>query len=243
MNDNPQIKLAISMCTNRTVHPRAEMGLAMMIHTLTAYGVPFGIISRMQASLLPQARQECLDEALADECTHQLWLDDDIEPPADCVLRMLQSMRMRPEIDAIASNYVRKQDTLQYTAEDLDGKMMESHGKLGVQEAKRIGMGLVLFNLNRLRGIPAPHFEVRWVERYQKYMGEDRYFTEKLREKGIRIFVDHGISNWTQHWGEIGYSPRLWHPIRPNVVAPAAAVQTLQMSDQAFHRAQDGLGE
>ena len=206
------VKLALSVCSNRALAPRPSMGFAMLVHHLTAYQVPFGLICRMQASLLPQARQECLDEALADECTHQLWWDDDIEPPGDCALRMLQAMQQNPHIDVIASNYCRKQDTLQYTAEDLNFKMIESAGKIGLEEADKVGMGLMLVKLDKLRSIPAPHFEVTWNAQHQKYMGEDRYFTKKIREAGMRIFVDHGISNFTQHWGDMGYNFKLWDP-------------------------------
>jgi hypothetical protein len=205
------LKLAISVCSNRPITPRCSLGLSMMVHHLTAFGVPFGLICRLQASLLPQARQECLDEALADECTHQLWWDDDIEMPSDCVLRMLQAMKEHPEIDAIAANYCRKQDTLQYTAEGLDGHMTHSAGKIGLEEVAKVGMGLMLVKLDKLRGLPSPHFEIVWNDVHRAYQGEDRYFTDKIRAAGVRIFVDHGISNNTQHWGDLGYNFRLWN--------------------------------
>ena len=208
--EKPEVKLAVSVCCNRAMPPRPAMAFAMMLHHLSVFQVPFGIISRMQASLLPSARQQCQNEALADECTHHFWWDDDIEPPGDCILRMLQAMKQRPEIDVIAANYCRKQDTLQYTAEGLDGKMMESVGKIGLEEASRVGMGLMLVKLDKVRMVPKPHFEIRWNEQHQEYMGEDRYFIEKLRAAGLRVFVDHGISNWTQHWGDMGYSFRLF---------------------------------
>ena len=232
----PDVKLAISICSNRPMTPRVALGISMVLHHLTAFGVPFGLICRLQASLLPQARQEVLDEALADECTHQLWLDDDIEPSADCVLRMLHAMKSRPEVDVIASNYCRKQDTLQYTAEGLNGKMTESFGKLGLEEVNKIGLGLALVKLDKLRSIPAPHFEVVWNEQYQKYQGEDRYFTDKIRAAGMRIFVDHGISNNTQHWGDLGFNFKLWHPSPEQISA-------MKISDETFHRRQEGLGE
>lgn len=216
------VKLAVSICSNRPMPPRCAMGISMLIHHLSVFQVPFGIISRMQASLLPQARQECLDEALADECTHQLWIDDDIEPPADAALRMLHHMKMRPEIDIIASNYCRKQDSLKYTAEDLDGNMVESYGKIGLQEVDKVGMGLMMVRLHNLRGIAAPHFEIPWIPKYRKYMGEDRYFTQKLRAQGLRIFVDHGISNWTQHWGDIGYNFQMFQPRKAPEPSPLA---------------------
>lgn len=210
MTQQSTIKLAISLCTNRPMEPRCAASLAMMAHHITAFNIPFGLICRMQASLLPQSRQECLDEALADNCTHQLWWDDDVEPPSDCILRMLHAMHQKPEMDVLAVNYCRKQDTLQYTAEGLDGAMVKSAGKIGVEEIKNIGMGLMLVNMAKIRAIPRPHFEVKWSEEHQRYRGEDRYFIDKLRAHGLKIFVDHGISNWTQHWGSIGYNFRMF---------------------------------
>lgn len=210
INKNEQVKLAISICANRPMPPRCAISLAMIIHYVTAFQIPFAMICRLQASLLPQARQECLDEAIADGCTHQLWLDDDIEAPGDCVLRMLHNMHANPEIDIIAANYCRKQEDLQYTAEGMDGRMMESAGKIGLEEATKIGAGLMLLRLERIKSIPRPHFEVIWSEKYNRYQGEDRYFIDKLQKAGIRVFVDHGISNWCQHYGEIGYSPRIF---------------------------------
>lgn len=210
MTDNIPLKLAVSICSNRPMPPRPSIALAMIVHYLTMAGVPFGMICRLQSSLLPQARQECMDEAIADGCTFHLWLDDDMEPPADCVLRMLQDMHKHPEIDIIAANYARKQDTLQYTAEGLDNKMMQSIGKTGLEEATKAGMGLMLVRLERVKRIEGPHFEILWDKDFCRYQGEDRFFTRKLRDHGIRIFVDHGISNFTQHWGDIGYNFRMF---------------------------------
>ena len=207
-----RIKLALTFCSNRPMEPRCALALAMMVHHLTTFGVPFAIICRLQASLLPQTRQECLDEALTDDCTHQFWWDDDVEPPADCVNRMLHTMRSNPQVDILVGNYCRKQDTLQYTAENLDGSMTESFGKIGIEEIDKAGMGLMLVKLEKLKNIPAPHFEVCWSEEHKKYRGEDRYFTRKVREHGMRIFVDHGISNWTQHWGNLGYNFSMFKP-------------------------------
>jgi hypothetical protein len=218
------IKLALSICSNRPMEPRCALSLAMMVHHLTAFGVPFAIISRMQASLLPQARQDCMDEAIGDGCTHQLWWDDDVEAPGDAPLRMIQALHNHPEVDVVAVNYCRKQDTLQYTAEDLDGNMIESKGKIGLQEAAKIGLGLAMVRLEKLASVPRPHFEVAWDEKYQAYQGEDRYFTKKLLAYGLKIFVDHGISNWVQHWGSIGYSFNLWNKENQSIpdINPAA---------------------
>lgn len=226
-----QVKLAVSVCSNRPMEPRCALAFGMMLHYLTAFQVPFGVITRMQASLLPQARQECLDEAVADGCSHQLWWDDDIEPPADCALRMLHAMKLNPEIDVLAANYARKQETLHYTCEGLDGEECVSADRQGVEEIDKCGMGLMMVKLDNIRKTRAPHFEVVWNAEHRKYQGEDRYFTKKLREAGLRIFVDHGISNWVQHWKSVGVHFGMFKDGRE------------AMTDEQVHRANDGHGE
>lgn len=233
------VKLAISICSNRPMEPRCAIALSMLVHHLTAFQIPFGLLCRMQASLLPQAREECLSEALQDNCTHQLWIDDDIEAPGDAVLRMLHAMRENPDIDVLAVNYCRKQDELRYTAEGLNGEMVHSHGRIGVEEVDKVGMGLMLVKLDKVRPLSSPFFEVCWSERGH-YRGEDRYFTRKLREAGLRIFVDHGISNFTQHWGSLGYNFGLWHSQNK---APYATLNVGAKSQEQIHREQDGVGE
>lgn len=240
-----KVKLAISICSNRTMEPRCAISLAMVTHYLTAFSCPFAIISRLQASLLPTARQEVLREALEDGCTHQLWMDDDIEVNGDAVLRLLHAMKQNPDADVVAVNYCRKtQDSLQYTARGLDGKIIESYGKIGLEESSQCGMGFMLVKMEKLRSIPRPHFEVLWSEEHGEYRGEDSYFVKKIREHGMRVFIDHGISNWCQHWGSLGFNFRLWHP-ETHGAGPYATLKMGEgaMTEEQIHRANDGLGE
>lgn len=304
--DHPQtpLKLAFSFCSNRPMEPRCAMSLAMMAHHMTAYGIPFVFVVRMQASLLPSARQECMEEALALGCSHQLWWDDDIEAPGDAPLRLLQhfnpasrplvtdrdgnmesaippqdaslspgSVPPQASIDVVCANYVRKQQDMRMTAIDFDDREIHSHNRMGLQPCSSAGMGLMMVNLDSLRGtvpvnlhdaliadgrIPEftpddtslmvpealvpPHFEVAYhynfVPEFAKrsndpdviradmrsgHRAEDRFFCRKLRAAGLNIYVDHGLSNWIQHWGSVGYNFNLWRGADGKIAVPPVA--------------------
>jgi len=64
---------------------------------------------------------------------------------------------------------------------------------------------MFLLELDALKNVPAPHFEVRWREDIQDYSGEDMYFCRKLFAAGEQIFIDHDLSNDCGHVGSLVY--------------------------------------
>ena len=68
------------------------------------------------------------------------------------------------------------------------------------------GLGLFLIETAILREIPAPHFEISWLHDKNEHQGEDFFFIKKLREHGVRVFVDQDISQTIGHAGEFIYS-------------------------------------
>lgn len=177
-----------------------------------------------QCSLLSHGRQTILDDALAGPSTHAVFVDDDMRFAPNILDPMGKSMA---EINAkaakvtevcavIGANALRKglpprdmkgtADGMMFTAATMDGFIMSSHKKIGYEEARDTGMGFVLIDLNAIRSVPKPHFEVMWDESEQDYVGEDRYFMRKLRAGGLRIFIDHDASALIGHIGDFDYS-------------------------------------
>lgn len=194
------VKLSVSICSNRAMPAHAAMSFSALLYHLGKANVKFAVMGRTNASLLSTARQELLWDAQRDGCTHQLWIDDDMQYPADVAQRLLAH-----DVDVVGVNACRKAPQLQYTAVGLDGKIMESMGKTGLEEVSHVGLGVTLVRLSALKSLPAPHFEVLWDEQAQRYRGEDRFFMDKLRAAGVKIHVDHGLSHHIVHWGDMGY--------------------------------------
>lgn len=152
------------------------------------------------SSLLPAGRELLLEMAIKAGFTHILWIDDDTQFTTEAFDSLLSR-----DVDFVAANFCRKQLPLTYTALGLDGQPINSHGKTGVEEVLQIGMGMCLMNLDIFKDFPKPHFEVMWWDQVQQYVGEDIYLCYKLKQKGIKMYVDHEATAHTGHVGDYAY--------------------------------------
>ncbi len=155
-------------------------------------------------SVLPRARQLAIQDAINGGFSHILMLDDDMAFPADLLVKMLEH-----EKDIVGINYCRKNPAgATPMACGLDGVVITSKDKSGLEEVGWIGFGAVLINLQIMKDIPLPWFEVRWMEEKQDFLGEDFYFCMKLRGMGAKIYIDHDISNKCAHIGDFPFKER-----------------------------------
>jgi hypothetical protein len=151
-----------------------------------------------QASCLSQARQHALTKAIKDNCTHWLSLDDDMMFPHDVVEQMLVH-----DAAIVTANY-RKKNFRQVVGvcQGLDGNMIDSTGKSGTEIIGWMGGGLFLVDLEKIKHIHAPHFEVVWCPEREDYYDQDNYFSAKLRQHGVDILLDHDLSQSVKHIGD-----------------------------------------
>lgn len=179
----------------------------MLASYCQANGAKFGLKSytvnrASNISLLSKGRQDAITHALKQGCTHMLFLDDDMIFPENS-LEILLSRKSQ----AIGVNYVRKNTTeLLHVSADLNGQMVYSKGKSGIEEVGHVGMGIFLLDLAIIKSVPAPHFEVLWNTNISDYDSEDTYFCEKLRKHGVKIHVDHDLSQKVGHIGDYAYT-------------------------------------
>lgn len=176
-------------------------------------GVPLNGLTmdwRAQSSLLSAARQSVLDAAIKDGATHLFMIDDDMQFPRDVVDRMAAWDK-----DFVACNYVSKGAASAPTAIGMDGKIYSS-GKTGLESVGYVGLGCCLLRLNdAVKAIPAPMFEVQWIDEKQSYLGEDFFACEKLRYHGIEIYIDHDLSNEIGHIGDFVYTEKTIKLLNP----------------------------
>lgn len=150
-------------------------------------------------SCLPQGRQELLIEAIKGGYTHLLMIDDDMLFPYDMLDCMIGHL-------AIGVNAVRKNPNKRmYTAFDANKNEIISQNKIGSELVHRCGLGIFLLEIDCMKDIPAPHFEIRYNEATGNYITEDYYFCEKLQAAGIPIRVQHDVSQFVAHVGQMNY--------------------------------------
>ncbi len=156
-------------------------------------------VDNLQTSNLPKLRQTLHDRAMASGCTHILWIDDDTQFPPEAVEMMLDKKKPWLAVNICKKNgegWIAKYD---------GGGVINSTGKTGCEKIGTMGLGMVLIELNAIRHVPAPHFEIVWVDEQRGYLGEDLYYMLKCKQHGVETWVDHDVSNLVKHVGNYGY--------------------------------------
>lgn len=194
--------LHIAIPSNRDHSPHFVLHLIALNQRLTRHGAgvegfDFKTKFKIGCSNLPQARQDFLDEAREEGATHLLFLDDDMTFP----ITMVETFLSRG-VPVIGANCCRKStDALYYTGVGFDGNPVESKGKAGIAEVAQVGTGILMIDMKAIDDVEPPHFSVPWLPDRQRYCSEDLFFCHRLREAGVKIYVDHDVSNEVGHVG------------------------------------------
>jgi hypothetical protein len=154
------------------------------------------------SSMLVQSRHDLVVQALRDECTHLLFLDDDMVFPADLLIKLLQAKK-----EVIAVNCTTRTHPVVHIAHDLKGQVIDSRKKNGLQRVQHVGAAVMLLETDVLRRMDPPLFMMEWIPEMNAYCGEDVYFCMKLEALRIPIYIDHDLSHKVGHVGELAYGP------------------------------------
>lgn len=168
-----------------------------------------------QSTIVSQARNRLLDDALNWGADYAFFLDCDQTYPMDALLRLLAH-----NLEVVGVNPSTRVDPPQPTAANIapGGALApvwttKADAEAGrVERVDRIGFGVTLIKLSivprllaeaEARGEPlGPLFHFRLSEDGRELTGEDFFFCERLERAGIPIHVDHGLSWETGHVGE-----------------------------------------
>jgi hypothetical protein len=156
-------------------------------------------------SMLPVNRTWLVKEMQAREVTHILWLDDDMTFPVDTAHRLLAHGK-----SVVGCNASRKNPPYAPTAVGLDRKhCFTTAEKSGLEEVLHVGMAVMLTDIRVFRGLPEPWFPMSWSAEMQRYVGEDVFFCHLMRQRGIKVWVDHDLSKEVGHIGPHTYTTDL----------------------------------
>lgn len=169
--------------------------LLRLTQRLSQKGIPWTALLA-QSSILPRNRQRLMEEAIRKGASHVLWLDDDMVFPDNTVERLLLADK-----DVVAVNYTSKTLPAVPLSRGMDGEIIRSRGKKGLEQVLHIPLGITLMRPEVLRGVPKPWFAMPWNELRMDVIGEDWYMCEKLKDAGKEIWIDHELSNECRHEG------------------------------------------
>jgi hypothetical protein len=185
----------------------ANMSVQMASKRLPTYENISMSYNMVSTSLLHQSRQLLVEKALIEtHATHILFVDTDQTFPADTVHRLAAHGKM-----VVGANIVQRKIPMVPCAIGLDGKRLWTKpDSTGLEEVGMLGTGLVLINTKVFKALEAPFFLQPFDEKFG-FVGEDTYFCNKLREAGIKLWVDHDLSKEVGHLGQFEYTfPVAW---------------------------------
>jgi len=193
----------IAVCTpaRDMVHTMYSYDLVNMVayHTINTNDAVSLKIS--QGTLIANQRAELSLDAMAEGCTHILFIDSDMRFPQDMIGRLLKH-----DLDIVATNCARRRMPTGPTAQlykengerELVWTMPES---TGLQEVGSVGMGVMLIKANVFAALSEPWFETPWRMDKRGYIGEDVFFCQKAAAAGFKIWIDHDVSKEIGHIG------------------------------------------
>jgi hypothetical protein len=169
----------------------------------------------IQSSMLTESRHMLVGDALKCGADYMLWCDADhmFEPDAICRL-------WARNVDVVGCNYPRRCKPTAPTAakvvaeqtpeEDYKNLVYTDAGKAAdnlLEEVDHLGFGLCLIRMSAFEKLQLhaeaqgkksflPLFVFQPKEDGSGMIGEDVFFFGKLRDAGIKVYCDHGVS-WT----------------------------------------------
>lgn len=167
-------------------------------------------------SVIPKNRHVIVDYAQKWGATHLLWVDDDMNFPPIAARKLLHTMLKNPkEYRIIGANCVKRQYPIRFMATGLDGKEVVSYEKSGIEQVFFTGNAFVLMDMKLFEEFELPYFAFGWNPIIKDFGTEDVYFMAKaLKEKGIKTWVDHDVSNLIDHVGIWIFKPQHWTPVK-----------------------------
>lgn len=207
---NPKVTIAVP--SGFMVHADFMMSLAGV---LTSAPLPLhnkGRIERLnlyntKGSILPKSRTQLVKLAQKAESTHILFIDSDQTFPEWTLHQLLKHGRQ-----CVAANIATKTIPANPTAriwnpEKPAGDLVYTTPvSPELERVWRVGTGIMLIEMSVFDKVPEPWFPMDWSPLMQDYVGEDWNFCEKLTDAGVPIFVDHKLSRYIGHLGQLEYT-------------------------------------
>lgn len=154
----------------------------------------------VEGSMICTQREMMIKKVLQSDATHILFIDSDMRFPFTVARRLVGY-----DLPFIAANCTTREFPPQPVAHGLDGERTSAKGKEGLEEVQHVGLAVALIKTEYIKRLRPPLFLMDWVPSMNSYCGEDVYFTQKLREIGVKIMVDNTLSQQIQHVGRYRY--------------------------------------
>lgn len=186
--------LAICVPVRESVTARFSYSLAQLTAYLTKNNVSF-LLFFEHGSILPQQRNNLVDNALAANCNEILWLDSDMVFPATIYNDLTQH-----SLDIVACTYTTRTEPYKSVAFiDSSNYDLRLAATSGLHKVHAVGLGCMLVKTHVYKSLPKPWFQFQYLHRHNGYKGEDIVFCELAAEHEYQVYVDVDASKKLMH--------------------------------------------
>lgn len=201
-------EIYVAVCVPSTGFWREDTGKSLVLMTsyFHLHRVP-GVHKQKVAmfsttgSMLSQLRELMVKKVLEGPYTHLLFVDSDMEFPMNGLNRLLQH-----DVEFVGANCTTRKHPVETTAHDLEGNRIDSRGKTGLEEVQHVGLAFTLIKTSAIRKVGGPPlFLMDWIPPIGAYCGEDVYLCQRLADKGVKLHIDHDVSQQIGHVGTYIY--------------------------------------
>lgn len=197
-------KIFIAVPCPETVAAEFSQSLALISGHLVSQGHTINVAISI-GSYLAKNRRELAEHFLSTDFDHILWLDADMTSPPDAGQRLLSH-----DVDIAACNYRRRRfPNPTFVAWNSKGKLLsgESEEVKLTEESPDTefvdvtGLGCCMMKRSVLERLKPPYFIIDYDKKRKLEVGEDVYFFQQCKDKGIKVLCDNALSKQVSHIG------------------------------------------
>ncbi len=190
---SPRVLLAVP-CMDM-VHADFAFSLARLLTS----NPPALTLQDLRSSDVVWARNEAARLTVAGGYSHLMFLDSDMEFPADTLHRLLGHGK-----PLVGATYVKRCEPWGLLGAFPAGTDMSA----GLVEALELPTGCLLIHRSVLERIEWPWFRFEYGDEVGQRLGEDLYFCRKARGKGVKVWCDLALTRELGHVGVKKYTVR-----------------------------------
>lgn len=199
------MRVAVCVPAGAMSHTFFAMDFAAMIGWTCKHTDIVPEIHYRLGTILPEQRQVLCQNAVESGAEFVVMIDSDMRFPNDLLKRLVEH-----DEDFVGTNVSTRRLPLSVNTYRLsDGgppqPAIPEHGLMGLEQVMTTGFGIVCIKASVFSRIAFPWFQIPYITETGRYVGEDTYFCSRLKDAGIPIHVDHGLSWAIKHVGDYEY--------------------------------------
>lgn len=190
-------KIMLGVPSHDDVKAAFAFSLAPIALDLASRGIACGAYN-LNGTCIEDSRNDIVEKALAENCTHIMWIDSDVKLPADLPRKLLER-----NLNIVGCTYRRRRGTYSFTHAELDG--IDHTAPL--RRCAYLPGGCLLVNTRVYKTIG----DEGWYDRVKingdkGHWGEDIAFSFRAVQAGYDIWLDEEQSRRIAHVGTFEFT-------------------------------------